>query len=355
VVTEADVGDFVGHAHDDDAAPAADIDLPPNQRIGAVIRAARENTGLTLEQVSRETKIHLSHLRAIEDMTPSLLGAPVYAKGYIRNYAKHLKLDSDLILKRYLAECAILTDPEKQEIAPPQTTRKLPVAVPVMGIVIVGLLGAAGFFFMSGGGGNQPSKPAASAAAGGPASQPGVQNAATPAVVSPPLIIVALKPARLEVRSSAGDKYVSRDFDVGASYQPRLGLGWTVSSNDGTAFEWRLGDKSLGTLGTDAGPIYAQSVDLAAKRAPIAAATPIDITAPPVVATTTPNAAATPGVTPPVAATPAPPKPRPRPAPTAETDPNPAAAPPPSTAIAPPTPASDPSLQAYPDQARPPQ
>jgi len=31
------------------------------------IRAARENTGFTLEQVSRETRVHISHLRAIEE------------------------------------------------------------------------------------------------------------------------------------------------------------------------------------------------------------------------------------------------------------------------------------------------
>src|SRR5262249_132487 len=93
--------------------PAVSLNRP-GMRMGAVIKAARENMGLQLEQVSKETRIHLSHLRAIEEMTPALLGAPVYAKGYIRNYARHLKLDPDLTLKRYLSECAILADPAKQ-------------------------------------------------------------------------------------------------------------------------------------------------------------------------------------------------------------------------------------------------
>src|SRR5262249_19696035 len=59
VVTEADAADFT--------APAIANDSP-YQRIGAVIRAARENQGLTLDQVSKETRVTVSHLRAIEDM-----------------------------------------------------------------------------------------------------------------------------------------------------------------------------------------------------------------------------------------------------------------------------------------------
>src|SRR5690242_14511288 len=52
-------------------APAS-VDAP-HLRIGAVMRAARENGGYSLDQVSKETRVHLSHLRAIEDMTPNLL------------------------------------------------------------------------------------------------------------------------------------------------------------------------------------------------------------------------------------------------------------------------------------------
>ena len=84
-------------ADNEDVAFAQEPVLPlidqPNMRIGAVIKATRENLGYSLDQVSKEIRVHLSHLRAIEDMTPNLLGAPVYAKGYIRAYARHLGLD----------------------------------------------------------------------------------------------------------------------------------------------------------------------------------------------------------------------------------------------------------------------
>jgi hypothetical protein len=53
-----------------------------------------------------------------------------------------------------------------------------------------------------------------------------------------------------------------------------VGEGFTVSADDGTAFEWRLGDQSLGLLQAEGGPVYTQSADLAAQRQPIAPPAP---------------------------------------------------------------------------------
>ncbi len=321
---------------DNDGEFAAAVPEAIHQRIGDAIRAARENAGFTLEQVSRETRVHLSHLRAIEEMTPRLLGAPVYAKGYIKTYARFLGMDEQTTLDRYLHECAaILKDPEKPEIAPPATSkaRKLPVAVPMLGILVVALVGG-GAVFMLTTGEKAPvvaTDTQSSTAATGPIAEP----------VAPQLRIVALKRAMLEVRSAKGDKYVHRYYNPGESFIVRVGAGFTVTAEDGTAFEWKLGDQSLGLLQTEGGPVFSQSVDQAAQRQPV------DLPPPPV--TTLPsetdaNAAAptgTPGATPA-----APPKPRPQlrpanPAPAASATPAPVETPPP---------ARDPALDAYPDQ-----
>jgi hypothetical protein len=188
---------------DNDPEFVAPVDAPA-QRIGEVIRTARENAGYTLEHVSRETRVHLSHLRAIEDMTPGLLGAPVYAKGYIRSYARYLGLNEQDTLDRFLRECAaILKDPEKPEIAPPATSksRKLPLAVPVLGLLVVGLAVAGAVVVFATGDKPAPATPASTAAGGAPA-------VAAVEPVSPQLRIVALKRGMLEVRSAKGDKYV---------------------------------------------------------------------------------------------------------------------------------------------------
>jgi hypothetical protein len=339
-----------------------------SERIGAVIKATRENLGLTLEQVSREIRVHLSHLRAIEDMTPNLLGAPVYAKGYIRAYARHLGMDEMGTLERYLRECAILKDPEKQDIAPPATGRKLPTAVPVLGFLVLALAGAAGTFFLL----NAKQEPAApaSAAASSPAAAPPApgllaETAPAPVVAGPQLTIVAVKPGHLEVRTASGDKMIDRDLLPGELRVPRVGHGWTVSASDGSAFEWRLGDQSLGLMGPG-GPVNLQSVDMAAKRQPVAppvvetAAPTTDATTTTTIATTTPPtgapAVSTPATTaaaPPPAPRPAATRPRPQPpAAPAQTQP---AEQPPATASAAPvqapsTPPRDPALAAYPDQ-----
>jgi hypothetical protein len=345
---------------DEEVAPTAEPGLPP-QRIGAVMRATRENLGLTLDQVSKETRVHLSHLRAIEDMTPNLLGAPVYAKGYIRAYARHLGMDEMGTLERYLRECAILKDPEKQEIAPPTTGRKLPTAVPVLGFLVLGLAVAAGAYFVIN---NRPSEtPPTSVAAAATAATPTTpsilaDNTAN-AVAAYGLHIVAVKPGHLEVRSAAGDKIIDRDFYPGdRPAVPRLGAGWTVSASDGSAFEWRLGDKSLGLLKADGGPVLNTSVDLAAQRTPVdpptvVEAAPLPAEPAPAPATTAP-VRNQPAATPPPQARPNPPAQRPRPQ-TPATPPPAAAAQPPAAAAPPPveaptTPPRDPALAAYPDQ-----
>ena len=347
----------------------------PNMRIGAVIKATRENLGYTLDQVSKEIRVHLSHLRAIEDMTPNLLGAPVYAKGYIKAYARHLGLDEQTTLERYLRECAILKDPVKQTIAPPSTGRKLPTAVPVFGFLIVALLAGAGYFFFANGDNATDTPQVADTGAPAPtqgAPSIGVIAAPAPSAL-PQLRIVALKREQLEVRSADGTKFVHRNFEPGESYPPRVGSGWTVSTPDGAAFEWRLGDNSLGLL-AETGAVNAQSVDVAAQRPPIIAeAPPADsaVTAdasptpatPDVTTGVAPQRPLTSGATadfrsPPATTTtrppadstgPAPQRPRPRPrqdTPPVASAPPPAQAPQPG-AIA--TPVQDPALAAYPD------
>jgi cytoskeleton protein RodZ len=316
-------------------------------RIGDAIRAARENSGFTLEQVSRETRVHLSHLRAIEEMTPGLLGAPVYAKGYIKSYARFLGMDEQTTLDRYLSECAaILKDPEKLEIAASASSnaRKLPVAVPMLGILMVALVGGGAImFFNSGDKTPAVTSETSTAAAGvGPIAQP----------VAPQLRIVALKRSMLEVRSAKGDKYVHRYYNPGEFFVVRVGAGFTVSAEDGTAFEWRLGGQSLGLLQEAGGPVFSANVDQAAQRPPIVTAPPL---IEPIASDTDANALTTPGQ-PATGASPAPApaKPRPRPAtPPATSSATPSAPP----AASPPPPAQppvrDPALDAYPDQIPP--
>jgi len=67
---------------------------------GAFLAAKRGERGLTIEQAASETHIRLEHLIALEADEPDLLPAPVYARGYLRTYARYLGLDEESLVAR---------------------------------------------------------------------------------------------------------------------------------------------------------------------------------------------------------------------------------------------------------------
>ena len=71
------------------------------EKIGRTLQEAREQLGLTLEEVERATRIRAHHLDAIERGDLEALPSPVQARGFIGNYSDFLGLDADAILLRY--------------------------------------------------------------------------------------------------------------------------------------------------------------------------------------------------------------------------------------------------------------
>ena len=65
---------------------------------GAFLAAKRGERGLTLQQAATATHIRLEHLTALEADEPELIPAPVYARGYLRTYARYLGLDAESLL-----------------------------------------------------------------------------------------------------------------------------------------------------------------------------------------------------------------------------------------------------------------
>jgi cytoskeletal protein RodZ len=57
------------------------------------LHAAREAKKLTIQQVADATKIRTDHIRALEEGNFDMFSAPVYIRGFVRNYATLLKLD----------------------------------------------------------------------------------------------------------------------------------------------------------------------------------------------------------------------------------------------------------------------
>lgn len=73
---------------------------------GALLAAAREAAGLSVEAVSDAIKLKAAHVAAIEAMRADLLPAMPYAVGFVRTYARFLNLDAEAVAARFRAEIA---------------------------------------------------------------------------------------------------------------------------------------------------------------------------------------------------------------------------------------------------------
>lgn len=70
--------------------------------IGHILREARENKGLTVEDVQAQIRINARYLTALENGQYNTLPTPVHARGFLRNYARFLGLDPQPLLDRYV-------------------------------------------------------------------------------------------------------------------------------------------------------------------------------------------------------------------------------------------------------------
>lgn len=69
--------------------------------IGETLRKTREGKGLTLEEVSKATRIHAKVLSSLEEENFESLPGVLYTKGFLKKYSEFLGLDSSVILGQY--------------------------------------------------------------------------------------------------------------------------------------------------------------------------------------------------------------------------------------------------------------
>ena len=69
---------------------------------GSWLRQQREIRNITLREISDNTKIGMRYLEALEDDRFEVLPAAIFAKGFLREYAKYVGLDPDEVVNFYL-------------------------------------------------------------------------------------------------------------------------------------------------------------------------------------------------------------------------------------------------------------
>jgi len=101
-----------------------------NPSIGEILKKARLEKGLTVEQVSEQTHIRLAYLQALESDERDKLPSDVQGKGFLRLYAGFLNLDLKNLLDRWAGK---IPESEGQEnkLEPGETAEASTLVLPV--------------------------------------------------------------------------------------------------------------------------------------------------------------------------------------------------------------------------------
>ena len=113
-----------------------------SMKFGEFLRKERELRGITLEEISKSTKVHTRFLEAIEQDDLSALPAKAFAKGFLRSYARLVGLDEEQIMANF-EYCHHIMQPEADIDArprPPSGLARHKALFLVVLLIIMGLI-----------------------------------------------------------------------------------------------------------------------------------------------------------------------------------------------------------------------
>src|SRR6476659_3981788 len=119
-----------------------DLVEPEIPTVGERLRVAREEKGLTLEDVAAQTRIPQRHLESIETADWDKLPAPTYTTGFAKSYASAVGLDRVEIGEQLRAELGGQRSPNiaTEVFEPADPARTMPKSLVIAMIAAVILL-----------------------------------------------------------------------------------------------------------------------------------------------------------------------------------------------------------------------
>ncbi|MGB9697748.1 MAG: helix-turn-helix domain-containing protein [Thermodesulfobacteriota bacterium] len=69
--------------------------------LGQLLKLKRQDQGLSLEKIAHITRISLYNLQFLENDQYHLLPGEIYVRGYLKSYARVLRIDPEEIIKLY--------------------------------------------------------------------------------------------------------------------------------------------------------------------------------------------------------------------------------------------------------------
>jgi cytoskeleton protein RodZ len=105
---------------------AGDTELIAAQHAGALLRAGREAAGLSIATVAQQLKLAPRQVMAIEDSDFAGLPGRTFVRGFVRNYARLLRLDPDVVLNALPEAIAPATHDNPSLAATPRPMGEMP-------------------------------------------------------------------------------------------------------------------------------------------------------------------------------------------------------------------------------------
>jgi cytoskeleton protein RodZ len=169
--------------------------------VGELLRAAREEKGLSLEDIAAQTRIPLRHLESLEVANWDALPAPTYTTGFAKAYATAVGLDRVEIGEQLREEMGgqrfANTSPEVFEAADP--ARTMPkwlvlgaVAAVILLVVLMSWLNKRSL--------NQPDESAATNVAAPAATAPSRPAPPSAVAAQGPVVLTAIGPAWIQIK-----------------------------------------------------------------------------------------------------------------------------------------------------------
>ena len=185
--------------------------------IGETLAAARQQAGLTVTQVSQQTRIRETIIRAIEQDDFSSCGGDFYARGHIRSIASVVGTDPVPLIREYDHEHGPPGGIRAAEIFEPATPIKIREPRPfglgkVLIVVLLAVIGFAIYHLVSTGSGSHPS--AAASGTVRPTASPKASATVNPVAHHPAPPVAVIKLTATQEKSREIDSDIGDDLEL---------------------------------------------------------------------------------------------------------------------------------------------
>lgn len=239
--------------------------------VGVDLRHAREQRGLSLDELSHRTKITVKILDSLETNRLDKLPEPIFVRGFLRAYAREVGLDPEETVQRYLAQFPPVEDPVESEAASPQSPVEPGGAVEraldafaaasrdrrARGVLVAVVLILFAGYLTIGRRTSGPSQPAAARASASAESRPEIgtsgSTASTSTATVPDVLHLTVRARRLCWFSAIvdGTQVVHRLLSAGETYSVDVRDEASLRVGDPAAFAFAINGAEGRPLGAD--------------------------------------------------------------------------------------------------------